>query len=911
MAVTDRNNTLADILRNDYYSILIIFLFPLLVNLPSLVGWSSVKPIDFVSGIPAIHRAQLLRGSPWIDPNAGFNAQALGKLAADEWLRGRVPWWNYYSGVGLPLAAEMQPGAFFLPFVLLAHLRNGMILMKVILQILAGLGTFILLRKIGLMRLSAVAGAILYEFNGTFAVHASPIVNPVAFLPWLILGIECARQKSLAGLAGGWFTIAFSLAFSIYAGFPEIAYIDGLLAGVWSLWRIFTLSAEAKYSFIKKLVSGTIVGLLLSVPVVIPFVEFCTHSYLSGHSATRGFGPLLIGALPQHLFPWLYGSIFSYFDHANVVLISWSNVGGFLGTAQLATVVLGLFMVRKSGLSVILALWFVFSLAKTFGLPVIFALFDLIPLIRQTAFFRYSPPSWEFCGVVLCAVAINEISQGSLRSFRKFNFVAGLILALGIAVFSLYPGWTVVRDLYSQNGYAPFLWLSLAWGFGSIVVVAFCFILARKRPLAAAHSLTLLLAIDGIALFSVGSFSGLTSNHLLTDGVRYLQDHIGLDRFYTLGPISPNYGAYYGIASINHNYLPVAQRWVTYIRDHIDPYADPTRFTGNFARIDAKDPNQAEVLRENVAQYKEIGVRYVVSPHSENPFERISGLDLMDSGNEPFNLASDQTIGGQISGPQFAENKVTAVRITIGNFSGKSDGVLRIRLSADGYSVTGERSIQESEDNQPFTVLLNQPITFTSGQVRYEISHSGGTYPVALWLWPEKGGQQPYYNGNMGTSAFRPRTTTTILPFSNLPSGYAPKLGFIQTLEPGRERPQRVFESGGMDIYELSGVKPYFEVIKGNCDLKVENRSVVSVNCYSESELVRRELYYPGWRAYGAGKEIHIEPQLGIFQSIKISPGRYKITFWYTPTHARIIWLLFLLGVVWVIIDLAWTRLRN
>ena len=45
-----------------------------------------------------------------------------------------------------------------------------------------------------------------------------------------------------------------------------------------------------------------------------------------------------------------------------------------------------------------------------------------------------------------------------------------------------------------------------------------------------------------------------------------------------------NYGAYLGIASINHNYLPVARRWTQFVRDRLDSAAHPIVFNGNYPR---------------------------------------------------------------------------------------------------------------------------------------------------------------------------------------------------------------------------------------------------------------------------------------------------------------------------------------
>jgi hypothetical protein len=880
---------LPDAKKHESLSVLVILLLPLLVNLPSLLGWWGVDSIRLASGYGS-GSTLMLRGFPWIDPNVGITAQALGKLSADEWLHGRIPWWNYYSGVGLPLAAEMQPGALFLPFVLLNHFANGLVYIKVILQILAGLGTYFLLKKIGLRWHAALTGAILYQFNGVFTWHGAPIMSPVAFLPWLVLGVETVREASIAGIAGGWLTIALSLAFSIYAGFPEVAYINGLLAGVWFLWRVFSVPARIGFRFIKKLATGVIVGLLLSVPIIFPFAEYVGQSYSGAHNTNTGFAGIGLPkeALAQMFFPWLYGGIWSYFDPSNIAFTVWCNVGGFLSAGQLSIIAFALFATRRTGLYIVLLLWILVSLGRTFGLPFVSSAVDFIPLLKQTMFYRYSPPSWEFCSAVLCAIVINDVGSGRFRSDKKF--ILGLLFAFSVVGISLYPAWGLVRDLSVQSGYNSYLWVSLSWGFGSMAIAAVCFKLANDRPLMAAHAMAGLLAVDAIALFSVPLFSGATSAFSSFGGLKYLKEHAGTGRFYTLAPIVPNYGAYFRIASINHAYLPVAQRWVEYIRNHLDPYIDPVNFTGSCPRSDPSAQTQGEVLRDRLAEYEETGVRYVVTPHEENPFRRISTLNVLNSGDRSFNLANEESVDGEISGSQFIGNNVSSISILIGNWDGRSDGVLKIRLSANGWSALGERNLKESQDGQFLVIQLNQPITLVTGELHYEIKYTGGTTPVALRIFPFHKEHEMHRS-------------------PKIPEGYAPQLSFV-SLDKQADKHPLVFESSSMDIYELSGAKPYFDVIQGRAKLHGENRSVVTVDSASEARLIRRELYYPGWKASTGGNILEIEPYNEIFQSIKIPPGKYKVIFTYTPTNSRVILTLFLLGVFLLITGGALSRTK-
>ena len=70
----------------------------------------------------------------------GLHRRLWAILSAWDWLHGMIPWWNPYTGIGVPLAGELQPGAFFLPFNLLLLLKEGLLWQRIAMQIIAGLG---------------------------------------------------------------------------------------------------------------------------------------------------------------------------------------------------------------------------------------------------------------------------------------------------------------------------------------------------------------------------------------------------------------------------------------------------------------------------------------------------------------------------------------------------------------------------------------------------------------------------------------------------------------------------------------------------------------------------------------------------------------------------------------------------
>jgi hypothetical protein len=97
-------------------------------------------------------------------------------------------------------------------------------------------------------------------------------------------------------------------------------------------------------------------------------------------------------------------------------------------------------------------------------------------------------------------------------------------------------------------------------------------------------------------------------------GVRFLQANLGMQRFVTLGPLAPNYGSYFGIASINHNDLPIPRLWTDFVARKLDANADPIGFTGSI-RVDPAGPSSQESLLKNLPNYLGVGVRYVLAPY--------------------------------------------------------------------------------------------------------------------------------------------------------------------------------------------------------------------------------------------------------------------------------------------------------
>jgi hypothetical protein len=275
----------------------------LLANILYLLDVFVANPLGPRSGLLSGLSPGPLPGAPVLDPNNGVISQALGHRAVLDWLHAQLPWWNSYAGTGMPLAGEMQSAALFPP-TFLTLLSNGQLYEHILLELTAGISTCLLLRRVPLGSFASAIGGIAFALNGTFAWFGHATVNPVAFLPMLLLGIELAFAAARDGRPGGWWLIAVAGALSFYAGFPEVAYIDALLAASWFAWRAACVGRERLWPFTAKAFAGAAVGALLAAPLMIAMVGYFNHADLELH-ATDFVSSLHLAphGLPQLLLP--------------------------------------------------------------------------------------------------------------------------------------------------------------------------------------------------------------------------------------------------------------------------------------------------------------------------------------------------------------------------------------------------------------------------------------------------------------------------------------------------------------------------------------------------------------------------------------------------------------------------------
>ncbi len=207
-------------------------------------------------------------------------------LVIQVWKSKQIPLWNPYSFAGTPLLANYQSGAFS-PFNLLFFLpagRQGILpfvdawsLFVLLQPLMAGIFMYLLVRALNRNKAAGVISSISFMFCGFLTVWMgyATLGYAILFLPLAIFGIEKYYQTNKPG-----FLLLFSLTIplSFFSGHFQI-----------SLYFFLFVLAYIVYKFIStKNIPNTLYlilyacfGILLSLPQLLPSIEFYSQSFRS------------------------------------------------------------------------------------------------------------------------------------------------------------------------------------------------------------------------------------------------------------------------------------------------------------------------------------------------------------------------------------------------------------------------------------------------------------------------------------------------------------------------------------------------------------------------------------------------------------------------------------------------------
>ena len=238
---------------------------------------------------------------------------------------GHLPLWNPYVFSGMPLLGDGQTAMFYPPNWLFFVLPGAAALnYAVLLQFsIAGIGTYLFARSLGLWRLPAFMSGAAYMFCGFLTarvVHLS-IMSGAALMPLiffcmdrlLLVPVSPRRRRSVQAR---WLAATvLALACQVFAGHPQIPVYTGLALGLYSIirgiegvvgshtWRPFGLALAL-------LAGVSALAYALAAVQLLPWIEVARQSVrAAGADFAFVFGTSTSGAeWLLFLFPYLLGA---------------------------------------------------------------------------------------------------------------------------------------------------------------------------------------------------------------------------------------------------------------------------------------------------------------------------------------------------------------------------------------------------------------------------------------------------------------------------------------------------------------------------------------------------------------------------------------------------------------------------
>jgi hypothetical protein len=254
-----------------------------------------------------------------------FNGELPGRVLVSQWIRGgELPLWTSQICSGYPLAGAPADPLGLALFALLPP-AAALDLLLIVLLLIAAHGTYGLARRLGADRTGAVLAGLGFAGSGYIATqlqHLS-IMSTIVWLPVGLILIDRvltpqrpASPKPIGGGGRSFLLATLGLLFAnqVLAGFPQAAYICGLVYGSFALFR--ALSDRERRGRIREwlpslggIAGALVLGGVAGAVVLLPLAELTA---LSDRAGTLGYKwATLTNFWPPSIFsffvPYIYG----------------------------------------------------------------------------------------------------------------------------------------------------------------------------------------------------------------------------------------------------------------------------------------------------------------------------------------------------------------------------------------------------------------------------------------------------------------------------------------------------------------------------------------------------------------------------------------------------------------------------
>lgn len=519
------------------------------------------------------------------------------KLTIDIWKQGQIPLWNPYSFSGNPHLANFQSAAlspFNIPFFIFPFIDSWSIVV-LLAPLLAGLFTYFLMRSFAVSKSGSVISGMSFMFCGFIVVWMAygTLAMASAFLPLTIYAMQKSFQKNAVYPL---LLLSLSLPLSIFSGHFQTSLYVIIFAFSFLVYKALLTKAKNR-AFMASIFF--IFGLLLSMPQILPSIEFYLNSVRSGIFIEGGGIPLYY--LVNIFSPDFFGNPVTRNDWAGFYA-EWAS---FIGIIPL---ILAFFAVSYKRIS----LYYFFFIA---GLIVLLLAVDspiqkLIGMLKIPVFSTSNPSRviflFSFSFAILAGFGLDifreRVLQRNFKNIFTILTIAGIFLItiwILLLVGKIMPYDKLViakRNLLLPTGFfvGNFLMIILAKRYKNFLIVAIFY---------------LMLATSFDSFRFAQKWMPFDPKNLVYPQIpliTFLKENMGIGRVY--GNLGGEVTTYYSLGSIE-GYDPL----------YINSYGDFLR-TANSGKFSKGERSVVKLDRrgEHVDRILDLlGVSYVFHPKAD------------------------------------------------------------------------------------------------------------------------------------------------------------------------------------------------------------------------------------------------------------------------------------------------------
>lgn len=491
-----------------FYLFLIAVIYAPVIFGAKTLSPAMIQPNGVVDGRPYGYTGRIPINTFNVDmATPAYYEWPVNRTVGNMYRRGELPLWNPYEAAGTPLAADYSTRAFF-PYQIIEDISPASLWDFFLLgrPLIAGLFSFLFLTLLGFSLPAALIGGVFYMFSGVFVwfINLEQMVNVAMALPILLYSSELLMQRR--GMRHtGFLAAAFSLV--LLGGQPEAALYVLFLAFSYILFRASTIYRKKFLIVLLKSVSAFVLGLMVASPLLLPFIDYI-NTGANLHPAGAGVGvqhvknwkmvfsaltptateiPADPSIIPEVLSRLRESTGETTFYRGFATKGVWDWLGGFTGALPifltLNALLFCIYLKRRRGVFLFFLLFGVFVVLKNLGVKP-FLWLGYLPLFDRVWSPRWSGPVWVFCLSMAgasgldCLITLKaehkKLPAALYRNLRLMPLVALLIILAAFIYGPLTASVTLAlnRKALFSPATAPFIVPSILTG-NAVAIVLF------------------------------------------------------------------------------------------------------------------------------------------------------------------------------------------------------------------------------------------------------------------------------------------------------------------------------------------------------------------------------------------------------------------------------------------------------